>query len=155
MIWPPGGAQFLHHLLGFCQHIYPGAKGGKSLFRPGNGLEQQVHWRAVLQCLHLRGNVGEYADLCGDLQPVLYIVKQIQNSSRALYCVNGRVQPDDCVADAVAESLQQRGGHPGHIVGGVVGLQPAGKGARGADGGVAVGSDLQFASGVHQVQVAH
>ena len=81
----------------------------------------------------------------------LDLLKPAQHLANLFRGIGHRIQPDHRVACAEAEPLQHRRGDPLGIVGGVVGLQAAGKGAGKADGGVALGGDGKLLCGIDEV----
>ena len=97
----------------------------------------------------------QYADLGGNLPVLPDFPEPAQNPPHLLRAVRHRVQADDRVPRAEAQPLQGGGGNALRVVGGVVGLQAAGKRSRKADGGVAVGGDGDFIGCVNQVEIAH
>ena len=120
-----------------------------------NRLENQVTGRPLTHGLHLGRHMGQNADLGGNSPVLLDLLKPPQDFAHLLRGVRHRVQADDRIPRAEAQTLQRGSRDALRVVGGVVGLEAAGKGPRQADGGIAVGRDPDFTGGINQVEVAH
>ena len=150
-----GGALLQKQLPGLLQRGGTEAEGLVSLLAARNGLEDQVAGRPCPDSLHLGGDVGQDANLGGNLPVLLDFLKAAQHLAHLLRAVRHRIQADDRVSRAKAQALQCGSRDALRVVGGVVGLQTAGKGSRQADGGVTVGGDVNFIGSVDKVKVAH
>ena len=139
----------------FCDGGSVEAKGGVALFRACDGLKNQVTGRAGAHRFHLRGDMGQHANLRGNLPMLLDLLEAPQNLAHLLRGVGNRIQTDHRVACAEAETLQNGSGDALRVIGGVVGLQTAGQRPRQADGGVAMGGYGDFVCGIDQVKIAH
>ena len=142
-------------LAGLLNHAAGEAEGLVALLAAGNGLEDEVAGRALAHGLHLGGHMGQDADLGGNLPAVAHLMEAVQHPADALHAVVHGVEAQHRVPRAVGEALQQGGHDAVGVVGGVVGLEAAGEGPRLADGGVAVGGDLDFLRRVDEIHVAH
>ena len=142
-------------LPGLLDQLAVQAEGLVSLLGAGDGLEDQVAGGPLAHRLHLGGHVGQHADLGGDGPPGLDLLEPVQHPADALHAVVHRVEAQHRVPRPEGEPLQQGGHDAVRVVGGVVGLEAAGQGARQADGGVAVGGDPDLFGRVDQIQVAH
>ena len=97
----------------------------------------------------------QHAGLRGDGVLLLDLFKAREHALDALGAVARRVQPQHCVARAVAQPLNQRGGDAVDVVRRMVRLQAAGERSRQADGRVAVGGDGDLLRGADEVEIAH
>ena len=152
---PLGGALLQKQLPGFLQCRGGEAEGLVALLATRDGLEDQVAGRTGFDSLDLRRHVGQHADLRRYLPVLLDLLKTPQHLAHLLRGVRHRVQADDRIPRAEAQSLQSGGRDALWVVGGVVGLQTARQRPRQADGGIAVGGDGDLACGIDEVEIAH
>ena len=139
----------------FLQRRGGESEGFVALLAARDGLEDQVAGRTSLDGLDLRRHVGQHADLRRYLPVLLDLLKTPQHLAHLLRGVRHRVQADDRIPRAEAQSLQSGGRDAFGVVGGVVGLQAARQRPRQADGGIAVGGDGDLACGIDEVEIAH
>jgi len=110
------------------------AEAGVGGFGAGDGLEEEIEGRTLLDCCYLGGDVGEDAVLRGDGEAFADGVDHAQEAGDYRWIVAGGVYADDGVSRAEEQAIEDGGGDAGWIVGGVVGLETRGETAVESDG---------------------
>ena len=131
------------------------AERGVRALRPADRLEDQVDRCAVLDELDRRRHVREDAGLGGDLVPRPDVVEQVEQFAGDARRVGRGVDADDGVAAAEQQPVEDGGGHPAGVVGGVVGLQAGREPTGQAEGVAEPRHDLDPARHRDEVLVAH
>ena len=116
---PLGGALLFKEGLCLPHCVGIEAEGTVALLAACYGLEYHVAGGTPLHCLDLSGYMAQYADLGWNLEPVLYLIKPLQDTGQAGYSVVNRIQAKEGVAAAIGEPLEEGGGDAVHVVGGV------------------------------------
>ena len=93
--------QLQRHVLRLVEQRQRDAEAAQRLLGAGDRLEHQVELRALLQRLHLRGDVGEAAVLGRDAPLAHEVAGRVQDRRGRPGIVGDRVDADDRVAGAV------------------------------------------------------
>jgi hypothetical protein len=89
-------------------------------FGAADGLEHQIHRRALLDGLQGVGDMGQHAGLRGDVVAADHRVQHGHDLHHLRHVVTGRIDANHRVAAAIQEAVEHAGGNPGGVVGWVV-----------------------------------
>jgi hypothetical protein len=92
--------------------------------RPRDALEDEVDRRSLRERLELGGDVREHAGLHRDLPPPAELVQHLEQPADAGGTVPGGIDPDDRVAAAEQEAVQDARADASWVIGGMVRLEP-------------------------------
>jgi len=130
-------------------------KAGVDRLGAADGLEHQVHRRALGDGLDGGGHVGEHAALGGNGVALAQFVEHDQETDDPLEIVGGRIDPDAGIAGPQKQAIDDRGQNALGIIRGVVGLQPGGQAAGQADGGAEGRTGPRFCRHQDEILVPH
>ena len=107
----------------FAQHLQRDAKTAVGRLRPGNGLKQEVHRRAVLHGFQLRGDMCEAARLRRHTIGVDQPGERAQNCANRFHRIRGRVHSNHRIPASEEDPLERGQQDPANVIHRVVGLR--------------------------------
>ncbi len=142
-------------LAAFPQHREINAEALVRCLRAGDGLEQQIDRRAVIQTRQLGGDMREATCLRRDGKRRDEAIDCFQDGADRFDGIGGGIHSDDGVSAPVHQAVKRRQQNAADIVGGVVGLQTNAEDAALADGVPATRDVANLCRREHQILVAH
>ena len=91
-----------------------------------DGLEYQIHRRLLFDGFQGVGNMGQDAGLGRNLVLSDHLIHHLQQPDTLGHAVSRGIDPDNGIATAVKQSIQDAGRYTGHVVRWMVGLESCG-----------------------------